>query len=141
MPTRSRPARRPNPAHFTLNSRGRVYGVFVSLEDVQECTSRLLDLGLRDQAVQLIMGDEGQQALDVEGHGLWGRFLRLMQGMTDERPHIEQYAHALGRGEIVLSVDLSGAPGSVAQVAQVFRESRAHFVNHYGPWVVESLNA
>ncbi|GMA14589.1 hypothetical protein E5F05_10235 [Deinococcus metallilatus] len=141
MPTRSRQVRRPSAAHFTLFSRGRVYGVFDSLSDVQQCMARLLEQGLGEQAVQIIVGEEGQQALDVEGHGLWGRFLRLMQGMTDERPHIEQYVHALSRGEVVLSVDLTGYPGGAAAVAEAFRESHAHFVNHYGPWVVEPLNA
>ncbi|WP_102127113.1 hypothetical protein [Deinococcus planocerae] len=141
MPTRSRQVQRPGYAHFTLLSRGRVYGTFAGLEDVQQCMTRLLDLELGDQAVQIIMGDEGHRTLDVDGRGLWGRFVRLMQGITDERSHIEQYAHALGRGEIVLSVDLSGSPKSVAAVAQAFRDSRAQFVNHYGPWVVEPLGA
>ena len=141
MPTRSYPSRRSTPAHFTLLSRDRVYGVFASLEDVRQCTSRLLALGLKDQAVQIIMGDEGHRALDSEGHGLWGRVLRLMQGLTDERSHIEQYARALGRGDIVLSVNLSGTGTSVAAVAQAFRDSHARFVNHYGAWVTESLEA
>lgn len=143
MPTRSRLAARPGTAHFTLFSRGRVYGIFSSLEDVQQCAARLLEQGLGDQDVQIIMGEGGQRALDVDGghHGLWGRFLRLMQGMTDERSHVEQYVQALGRGEIVLSVDVSGQPGTVAQIAQAFRDSQARFVNHYGPWVVEPLHA
>ncbi|WP_158679903.1 hypothetical protein [Deinococcus sp. NW-56] len=141
MPARSQPSRRPAPAHFTLLSRNRVYGVFTSLEDLRHCTDRLLALGLKDQAVQIIMGDDGHRALDAEGHGLWGRLLRLMQGLTDERSHIEQYAHALGRGDIVLSVDLSGTGTGIAAVAQAFRDSHARFVNHYGPWVVEPLEA
>lgn len=141
MPTRSYPSRRPNPAHFTLLSRNRVYGVFTSLEDVRQCTARLLALGLKDQAVQIIVGDEGHRALDAEGHGLWRRFLRLMQGLTDEGPHIAQYARALGNGDTVLSVDLSGTGASVTAVAQAFRDSHARFVNHYGAWVVESLEA
>jgi hypothetical protein len=143
MPDRSRPVNRSSSAHFNLWSRGRVYGIFSSLEGVQLCTTRLLEQGLGDQSVQIIMGEEGQRALDVDGqhHGVWGRFLRLMQGMTDERPHVEQYVQALGRGEIVLSVDVSGQPNAVAQVAQAFRDSQARFVNHYGAWVVEPLGA
>ena len=43
--------------------------------------------------------------------------------------------------EILLSVDVAGQPGQVPQVAQAFRESGAHFVNHYGAWVVEPLSA
>jgi len=143
MPTRSRPAARSGAAHFALFSRGRVYGIFSSLEAVQHCTSLLLAQGLGDQDVQIIMGEGGQRSLDVDGghHGLWGRFLRLMQGMTDERGHIEQYVQALGRGEIVLSVDVSHQPGTVDQIAQAFRDSQARFVNHYGAWVVEPLHA
>ncbi|KEF34637.1 hypothetical protein RDMS_06160 [Deinococcus sp. RL] len=141
MPNRSFSSRQPQPAHFTLLSQNRVYGIFTSLEDVRQCTSRLLALGLKDQAVQIIMGDEGYRAIDAEGHGLWRRFLRLMQGLTDEGSHIGQYARALGNGDIVLSVDLAHAGVSVAAVAQAFRDSHAHFVNHYGPWVVEPLEA
>lgn len=143
MPDRSRQGTRAGSAHFSLWSRGRIYGIFSSLEAVQLCTTRLMEQGLGDQAVQIIMGEEGQRALDVDGqhHGMWGRFLRLMQGMTDERPHVERYVQALGRGEIVLSVDVSGQPQAVAQIAQAFRDSQARFVNHYGAWVVEPLGA
>ncbi|MCD0158709.1 MULTISPECIES: hypothetical protein [unclassified Deinococcus] len=136
-------AARPAAMHLTMLSRGRVYGLFRSLEDVQGCTARLLDLGLAGQSVQLLMGEDGAAALDCDGrrHGLWARLLRLMQGMTDERAHVERYAEALGWGEILLSVDVAGQPGQVPQVAQAFRESGAHFVNHYGAWVVEPLSA
>ncbi|GAA0497263.1 hypothetical protein GCM10008937_00480 [Deinococcus depolymerans] len=128
---------------LTMLSRGRVYGLFRSLGDVQACTARLVSLGLAGQSVQLLMGEDGVAALDCDGHrhGLWARLLRLMQGMTDERAHVERYVEALGWGEILLSVDVAGQPGQVPQVAQAFRDSGAHFVNHYGPWVVESLSA
>lgn len=39
-------AARAGAMHFMMLSRGRVYGLFRSLEDVQACTSRLLALGL-----------------------------------------------------------------------------------------------
>ncbi|MGM9321281.1 hypothetical protein [Deinococcus aquaticus] len=141
-PSQGRPVR-PAPMPLTMLSRGRVYGLFRSLEDVQACTTRLLDLGLAGQSVQLLMGDEGAATLDCDGrrHGLWARLLRLMQGMTDERAHVERYVEALGWGEILLSVDVAGQPGRTPQVAQAFRESGAHFVNHYGTWVVEPLSA
>ena len=61
--------------------------------------------------------------------------------MTDERQHVEQYARALCRGEVVLSVEVGGVSGGVTKVATAFRESGAHFVNHYGMWVVEPLSA
>lgn len=143
MPHRSRPQPRSGLAHFTMLSRGRVYGIFQSLDDVQRCAARLLELGLADQAVQIIMGEDGEYALDVDGHrhGVWARFLRLMQGMTDERAHIEQYARALSCGEIVLSVDMTGSTGAVSAVAEAFSAGRARFVNYYGPWVVEPLRA
>jgi len=66
--------------HFTMLSRGRVYGLFRSLEDVQAYTSRLLALGLGDQSVQLLMGEDGVAALDADGrrHELWAQLLRLM---------------------------------------------------------------
>ncbi|MCD0163614.1 hypothetical protein IHN63_20185, partial [Deinococcus sp. 6YEL10] len=35
-------AARPAAMHLTMLSRGRVYGLFRSLEDVQGCTARLL---------------------------------------------------------------------------------------------------
>ncbi len=129
--------------HFTMLSRGRVYGLFRSLEDVQACTSRLLTLGLGDQSVQLLIGEDGVAALDADGrrHGLWAQLLRLMQGATDERVHVERYVEALGWGEILLSVDVSDQPGRLPDVAQAFRGAGAHFVNHYGAWVVEPICA
>ncbi|WP_458586389.1 hypothetical protein [Deinococcus sp. PEB2-63] len=127
--------------HFTMLSRGRVYGLFRSLEDVQACTSRLLALGLGDQSVQLLMREHGVAALDADGrrHGLWAQLLRLMQGATDER--VERYMEALGWGEILLSVAVSDQPARLPDVAQAFRGAGAHLVNHYGAWVVEPICA
>lgn len=129
--------------HFTPLGRGRVYGIFEVLPDVQACTSRLLTLGLADSAVQVLIGEDGEWALDDDGHrhGVWARLVRLVQGITDERQHVEQYARALCRGEVVLSVDVSVIPGRVPEVARAFRESGAHFVHHYGTWVVQELGA
>ncbi|WP_189070314.1 hypothetical protein [Deinococcus radiotolerans] len=136
-------AARAGTMHFTMLSRGRVYGLFRSLEDVQACTSQLLALGLGDQSVQLLMGEDGVACLDADGrrHGLWARLLRLMQGATDERVHVERYVEALGWGETLLSVDVSDQPGRLPEVAQAFREAGAHFVNYYGAWVVEPICA
>lgn len=144
MPQRSARSPHRSPfSHFTMLGRGRVYGIFTSLDDVQACTSRLLELGLADRAAQVLIGEDGEYALDDDGHhhGVWGRFLRMLQGMTDERQHVEQYARALCRGEVVLSVEVGGLSGGVSQVAEAFRASGAHFVNHYGTWVVEPLSA
>ncbi|UBV41902.1 hypothetical protein LAJ19_09625 [Deinococcus taeanensis] len=129
--------------HFTMLSRGRVYGLFRDLEGVQACTARLLTLGLAGQSVQMLMGEDGVTCLDVDGgrHGVWARMLRLMQGATDERAHVQRYVQALSWGEILLSVNVADQPGQLPEVAQAFREAGAHFVNHYGVWVVEPICA
>ncbi|ADV67947.1 hypothetical protein [Deinococcus maricopensis] len=134
----------PHRSHISYRSRASVYGIFDDLEHVRDFTQHLLDLGLGDEQVQVLMGEDGARELDRDGqhHGLIRRLIRYVQSITDEREHVETYVHALLQGRYVVSVLLPPRrQDALQQVAGAFRACHGHFVNHYGVFVVQQLSA
>ena len=107
-----------------------------------DLSDRLLAAGLGEAEVRVLIGEAGSRELDQYGrhHGLLARLRRSLQSFTDERGHLEEYAWALSRGEIVVAVQLPprAATGSVCSA---FKDCGAHFVHHYGAWVVHKYSA
>lgn len=134
--------RRKSAAHFGFLSRPKLYGVFEDLESVLLLSERLLALGLGDEQVQILEGDEGVRSLDVDGrhHGLVTRFVRALQGMTDERMHVETYVRHLLRGRLVVAVTFPRGMDHRA-VCDAFKASGGSCINYYGAFVVENLSA
>ncbi|PYE56435.1 hypothetical protein [Deinococcus yavapaiensis] len=141
QPNRSS-TRRANAVHFGFLSRPKLYGVFEDLESVLLLSERLLALGLGDEQVQVLEGEEGVRSLDVDGrhHGLVARLVRALQGMTDERMHVEAYVRHLLRGRYVVAVTFPrGIDHRV--VCEAFKAAGGTCVNYYGALVVENLSA
>lgn len=128
---------------FSLYPRGKMYGVFDSLEDVRDLTERLLDLGLQSEKVEILEGEEGIAALDPDGrhHGLVARLVRLLQSITDERDLAERYVRDLLMGRYVVAVSLPNDRTVFEQTCRAFRDSGGHAINYYGLFVTEQLSA
>ncbi|MFC4453052.1 hypothetical protein [Deinococcus sonorensis] len=128
--------------HLMNGPRNSVYGIFSELEEVRDFSQRLLDLGLAESQVRVLIGEAGIRELDHDGRysGVLARFRRLLQGMTDERDNIERYLWALASGHIVVSVALP-ARQDHAPVCAAFKACNAHFVHYYGAWVVHQFSA
>ncbi len=128
--------------HLLDGPRNSIYGIYDDLAQVRDLTDRLLALGLQDAKVRILQGDAGARELDRDGrhHGLIARLRRSLQGLTDERGHVEEYEWAVRRGRIVVSVQLPPRTDR-SPVCAAFRETGATFVHHYGAWVVQQLSA
>lgn len=129
-------------SHLLTGPRNGIYGIFSDLSQVRDLSERLLAIGLGEAQVRVLIGEEGSRELDQDGrhHGLLARLRRTLQSFTDERGHLEEYAWALSRGEIVVAVQLPPR-GEKAPVCAAFKDCGAHFVHHYGTWMVHRLSA
>lgn len=124
--------------HFTFNPGNRVYGVLDTRDAAEQVSSELQALGLL--RVQILSGPQGLAELDPDGHlhGWSARMLRYVQGLTDERALIEQYAGQLSCGRLVLSVRLPGR-ARLSEVKLAFQHCGGHAVHHFGTLVTQPL--
>lgn len=130
-------------SHFTFRPRNALYGVFDDLLAVRDLSQRLLEAGFGEAQVQVLTGEEGVRDLDPDGrhHGLMARLLRALQSITDERAHVEHYVGELLRGRYVVAVSAPGGPQALEQLCAIFKGCGGHYINHYGPFVVEEISA
>lgn len=120
-PVRRSPTSKPASSHFGFLARPKLYGVFDDLDGVLVLTRHLLDL-------------------DGRHHGLVARFVRALQGMTDEKAHLGTYVRHLLRGRVVVAVSVPRGVDHRA-VCAAFRTSGSRDVHSYGPFVFERVSA
>jgi hypothetical protein len=90
----------------------------------------------------VLVGEDGTCELDQDGrhHGLLARLRRTLQCITEERGHIEEYAWAYSRVKVVVVIHLQSGDHKPA-VSAAFKNSGAHFIQHYGAWMAHTLSA
>ena len=128
---------------FRLYPRGKMYGVFADLEGVRALTTRLVELGLESEKVEVLEGEDGITSLDPDGrhHGLIARLVRYLQSITDERDLVERYVRALLQGRYVVAVSLPNRREVFDDACRAFRDAGATQINYYGAFVTEQLSA
>lgn len=119
-----------------------IYGIFTDLGHVCDLGAHLVHFDLEGAQVRILEGEEGSRELDQDGrrHGLLARLRRLVQGMTDELAHLEEYAHALSRGRVVVAMHLP-THTHASDVGLAFKSCGARFVHHYSAWMTQKLCA
>ncbi|AFZ68931.1 hypothetical protein [Deinococcus peraridilitoris] len=127
---------------FSFYPRGKIFGVLADLEAVRVLAGQLMALGCGDEKIEILEGEGGAHTLDSDGrhHGLIARFVRYLQGMTEERGQLEHYVHELLMGRYVVCVTLSRGT-SYQEVCKAFTMAGASSVHFYGPFVVEHVRA
>jgi hypothetical protein len=98
--------------------------------------------GLNRQQIKVFAGEAGIRTIDPKGvhHGLLGRLTRVLQGFGDEREHMERYEQELRAGHFIVAVSTPDDP-SKGSAREAFRVGGGHFVDYYGPLVIEHLVA
>ena len=140
---RSSTVRTPARNHFTFTPHNKVYGVFQDFSGVRDLSEKLLALGLGDEKVEVLEGEDGRKCLDCDGrhHGLMSRFVRYLQSMTDERALVERLSRDLACGRLVVAVSLPGRTNIVPAVGRAFGEAGATGVSYQGLLVTEHFRA
>lgn len=114
------------------------------LDDPDHAEAALRDLRvqehLRDQDLELLVGDAGEERLDFTGerHGLLARLRRNVQKLTDEYEHARRYELELARGHVLI-VAAVRYEVQAQRMCHLLRAHGAHFIHYYGPLIVESF--
>lgn len=120
----------------------KVIGLVDTPAALDRVIQALTKAGFTREAVKVFSGDEGIRSVDPDGvyHGLAGRLTRVIQAIGDEREHMERYEHELRAGYFLVVVSTPDQ-ASKERAREAFREGDGHFVDYYGPLVIEHLVA
>lgn len=151
--------RDPNGHLFALVN--RVTCLFDREDDVTAAVRALEEEGVATEDIDLFVGEQGAQSLDLSGrgHGPAVRLLRtLEEAMTDMGETTHRIDDALRRGATLLSVKLHKRPlirqdaegrldvalferqsDGKARALRVLRAVHAHEIHYWGPWSVEDV--
>jgi hypothetical protein len=134
------PERKPSRA---LSTTGKLLAVVDGAADAPGIIAALGKAGIDPNDVSLLRGTEGASRIDATGaeSGLLGR-LRQATSFTlvDQMPDFVLYQAALLDGRAVLAIPIPSDETKLA-AARILRERGAHFINLYGRFATEELDA
>jgi hypothetical protein len=119
-----------------------VTSIFQSRDELKRVLKDLTDADFHKDEVELFVGDEGVEKLDVTGknHGIVTRLLRNMeQFFTDETDHLARTDRALRHGGFAIDVFTAGDSEKKAKAARIMKAHGAREVYYWGRWVIEEL--
>lgn len=126
----------------TFDLTKRVMAVIDDARNAQAAVETLERAGVEERELAILSGRHGIRQIDAEG--LYGggirRAFRLLQRLTVESDHLREYEAQVARGHHVVNVRVHRRAERDA-VIQILRGHGAHFINVYGPWMVESVAA
>jgi hypothetical protein len=135
MPTQ-RPSR-------TLATTGKLIAVVDQAVEAPDVIAALGKAGINTSDVSLLRGTEGASRIDATGadSGLWARLRKVTSfTLVDQMPDFAVYQAALLGGRAVLAIPIPSDEMKDAAV-QVLRRHGAHFINVYGRFATEEIEA
>jgi rhodanese-related sulfurtransferase len=126
-----------------LATTGKLLAVVDRAVDAPRIVAALGQAGIDTSEVSLLRGEEGAARIDATGAetGLWAR-LRQATSFTlvDQMPDFVLYQAAILDRRTVLAVPIPTGVLKAAAV-RILREHGAHFINLYGRFATEELDA
>jgi hypothetical protein len=119
-----------------------VTAIFESRDALGRILKDLSDADFHKDQVEVFVGDDGAEKLDVTGkkYGIVTRFLRHMEEFfTDETDHLIKTDRALRHGGLAIEVFTWGNVEKKAEAARIMKAHGAHEVYYWGRWVIEKL--
>jgi hypothetical protein len=132
----------PHAKGYRFSPHRYVTAVFRSREELGAVIEDLNDASFEDEEIEVFVGDEGVEKLDVAGkkHGVVVRLLRnLEEFFTDATDHLERTDDALRHGGCAVDVFTAGDPEKKARAARIMKTHHAHEVFYWGRWIIEKL--
>jgi hypothetical protein len=132
----------PHVKGYRYSPHRHVTAIFESRNALRPLLKDLQGAGFEKNQVEVFVGDEGVEKLDVTGKNksILVRFLRDMEEFfTDETDHLMRTDRALRRGGFAIEVFTSGNAEKKAESARILKANGAREVYYWGRWVVEEL--
>jgi hypothetical protein len=124
----------------TISLANHLVAVFDDHPQAVSAGRALSRLGIGDEDIRLLRGEEGARAFDSDGRtGAWLRLSRLSGYFSaDQSSDMPMYDAAIKDGRTVLAVRVTGRPKAPA-IAAVIAEG-GHFLNYYGRLQSEEIS-
>ena len=121
----------------------KVIGVFADWDHARAAIDQFSAGGFTKEQIGVLCGPEGAKRLDASGreHGILAQISRFFQGFADmDDKHTKRHEQELLAGHALVAVD---APDEAARerIREVMKAHGGYFINYYGKWLVENLEA
>lgn len=132
------------PPHTTalgFHPQRRLFGVFQTPAQVVLLKTAVGALGVSRQHIHVLEGAPGLRSFGVGVPvGALSRFIRYVQGLTDERRETTKYIAALRRGLLVVLVDMHHDDARTKETLRLaFHHAGADSIDYFGNLVNEQL--
>ena len=121
----------------------KVIGVFADWDHAKAAIDRLSAGGFTQEQVGVLYGAEGAKRLDASGagHGILAQISRFFQGFADmDDKHTKRHEQELLAGHVLLYVNADD-DASKERVREVMKAHGGYFINFYGKWFVQNMEA
>ena len=122
----------------------RVVGVFADWAQARAVIDLLSQEGYDKDRIGVLYGQEGAKRLDAAGqkHGLIAQISRFFQGFADmDAKHTHRHEQELLAGHVLVEVDVGEVETAREHVRATMKAHGGYFINYYGKWFVENLEA
>jgi len=94
------------------------------------------------EKIEIFAGQKGAELIDPTGEntGFFGKMLRSLQWLTEEREESERYAQELAQGNYVLAIKIESDRASMDALSTQIKNAGGYFISFYGPNVVERMD-
>lgn len=129
-------------SEFISYPTNKVAGTINDSADAQAGIEELIEAGFNTDEIDVIYGEEGMRRLDPTGekHGLLARLQRTFLQLNEEPKHLRHHVEDVLAGNFVIMV-LAEESEKQARAAQILKSHGGHFINFYGRWTMQSLDA
>lgn len=145
----SRPATKPikkppeaeDKSDFIPYPTNKVVGIINDVEDARAALHDLQEAGFTAGQIRVLTGEEGAHRIDPRGdqHGLFAHMLRSIQKVGDyEILHATRHEEEMLSGHFGIGVTVRHKKDR-DQALQILKSHHGHFINFYGPLIMEIL--
>lgn len=121
----------------------RVVGIIDDEADTQAALRDLKAAGFTDDQIRVLTGGEGAHRINVKGdeHGLLAQIVRSTQKLLGdyEIKHARRHEQELLAGHFGVGIMAHG-PEDRDKARQILKAHKGHFINFYGPLMMENLD-
>ncbi len=140
-PIKSRPETK-GKSDFIPYPTNKVVGIIDDVADARAALHDLQEAGFTARQIRVLTGEEGAHRIDPRGdqHGLFAHMLRSIQKKLGdyEIPHATRHEEEMLAGHFGFGVTVRRKKDR-DKALQVLKSHRGHFINFYGPLIMEIL--
>jgi hypothetical protein len=121
----------------------KVVGIIDDPDDAEAALSDLEVAGFTAEEIEVLTGEEGAHRIDPTGrkHGLLPRIVRSIQKLGNyESDHVMRHEQELLAGHFGIGVTAKKEEDR-ERVRQILKAHNGHFINFYGRWAMQRLDA